>query len=87
MHNGYRTWRAQGDGYRTCADDCERLPSGIFGRVLGNYDCALCILHCALHDSVILPLLHVYGIEKRFGATVALDGVTFELEARARSMR
>jgi ribose transport system ATP-binding protein len=28
-----------------------------------------------------MPLLHVDGIQKRFGATVALDGVTFELEA------
>ncbi len=27
------------------------------------------------------PLLHVDGIEKRFGATIALDGVTFELQA------
>ena len=27
-----------------------------------------------------MPLLHVDGIEKRFGATVALDGVTFELQ-------
>ena len=28
-----------------------------------------------------MPLLHVDGIAKRFGATVALDGVTFELES------
>src|SRR4029434_1514664 len=28
-----------------------------------------------------MPLLHVDGIAKRFGATVALDGVTFALES------
>ena len=28
-----------------------------------------------------MPLLQVDGIEKRFGATIALDGVTFGLEA------
>ena len=29
----------------------------------------------------LMPLLHVDGVQKRFGATVALDGVSFELEA------
>jgi ribose transport system ATP-binding protein len=28
-----------------------------------------------------MPLLHVDGVQKRFGATVALDGVSFELRA------
>src|SRR5829696_7773558 len=42
--------------------------------------CALCIVHRALHDS-LMSLLHVDGVQKRFGATVALDGVSFELKA------
>ena len=28
-----------------------------------------------------MSLLHVDGVQKRFGATVALDGVSFELKA------